>query len=87
EEAYFSDSLKYSTTTSCTNPPTAGTVSFCTTQGNTLGAITIGTGTQAGWTAGVTNINTPKSCAIYIGAVTPTAPATASSPEGAPVCS
>ena len=87
EEAYFSDSLKYSTTTSCTNPPTAGTVSFCTTQGNTLGAITIGTGTQAGWTVGVTNINPPKSCAIYIGAVTPTAPATASSPEGAPVCS
>jgi len=86
EEAYFSDSLKYSTTTSCTNPPTPGTVSYCTTQGNTLGAITVGTGTQAGWTVGVTNINTPKSCAIYIGAVTPAAPATTSSPEGAPVC-
>ncbi|HEY6808817.1 MAG TPA: prepilin-type N-terminal cleavage/methylation domain-containing protein [Gemmatimonadales bacterium] len=86
EEAYFSDSLKYSVTTSCTNPPTAGTVSYCTTQGNTLGAITIGTGTQAGWTVNITNINTPKSCAIYIGATTPAAPATASSPEGAPVC-
>ena len=86
EEAYFSDSLKYSITTSCTNPPTAGTVSYCTTQGNTLGTITVGTGTQAGWTTSVTNINTPKSCAIYIGAVTPTAPATTSSPEGAPVC-
>jgi hypothetical protein len=34
----------------------------------------------------ITNINTPKSCAIYIGATTPAAPATTSSPEGAPVC-
>src|SRR5690349_14597926 len=51
EEAYFSDSLKYVTTTSCTNPPTAGAAAWCSTQGNTLGAITTGTGTQAGWTA------------------------------------
>ncbi|HKV70142.1 MAG TPA: prepilin-type N-terminal cleavage/methylation domain-containing protein [Gemmatimonadales bacterium] len=86
EEAYFSDSLKYVTTTSCANPTTAGTAAWCATQGNTLGAITTGTGTQAGWTASITNINTPVSCAIYIGAVTPTAPATASSAEGAPTC-
>jgi len=86
EEAYFSDSLKYVTTTSCTNPPTAGTAAFCTTTGNTLGTITTGTGTQAGWTASITNINTPTSCAIYIGAVTPTAPATSTNAEGAPVC-
>src|SRR5690242_19558917 len=85
EEAYFSDSLKY-VTTSCTNPPTAGTAAWCSTQGNTLGAITTGTGTQAGWTASITNINTPVSCAIYIGAVTPTLPATTSNAEGAPVC-
>ena len=86
EEAYFADSLKYSTTTSCTNPPAAGAANYCTTTGNTLGAITTGTGTQAGWTASVTNLNTPTSCAIFVGAVTPTAPATASSAEGAPVC-
>jgi len=86
EEAYFSDSLKYTTTTSCANPAAAGAASWCATQGNTLGSITTGTGTQAGWTASVTNINTPVSCAIYIGAVTPTAPATASSAEGAPTC-
>jgi type IV pilus assembly protein PilA len=86
EEAYFADSIKYSTTTSCVNPAPAGTVAFCPTQGNTLGAVTTGTGTQAGWTASVTNINTAKSCAIYVGAVTPTAPATTANSEGAPVC-
>ena len=86
EEAYFSDSLKYSGSTSCTNPPTAGKAAWCATTGNTLGTITTGTGTQAGWTASVTNINTPTSCAIYIGSVTPSAPATSASAEGAPVC-
>src|SRR6266705_1708267 len=86
EEAYFADSVKYVATTSCTNPPTAGTAAFCTPVGNTLGPITTGTGTQAGWTASITNINTSKSCAIFIGAVTPVAPATATSSEGAPVC-
>ena len=86
EEAYFADSIKYTTTTSCTNPAPAGSVAFCPTTGNTLGAVTTGTGTQAGWTASMTNINTAKSCAIYVGAVTPTAPATAGSSEGAPVC-
>jgi len=86
EEAYFSDSLKYTTSTSCANPATAGSASWCATQGNTLGTITTGTGTQAGWTTSITNINTPVSCALYIGAVTPAAPATTSSAEGAPVC-
>ena len=86
EEAFFADSVRYTTATSCTNPPAANSAAFCTTTGNTLGAITTGTGTQAGWTTSITNLNTPTSCAIYIGAVTPTAPATASSPEGAPVC-
>lgn len=85
EEAYFADSVKYSATVTCTN--TAGNyVQFCTTTGNTLGTVQTGTGTQAGWTASVTNINTSKSCAIYIGLVTPAAPATTASPEGAPVC-
>ncbi len=86
EEAYFADSVKYSTSVACTNPPTPGTVAFCTTTGNTLAAPQVGTGTQSGWTASITNLNTTKSCAIYIGAQAPTAPATASDPEGAPVC-
>jgi hypothetical protein len=86
EEAYFADSVKYTTTTSCASPPAAGAAAYCTTTGNTLGTVTVGTGTQAGWTTNVTNLNTPKSCAIYVGAVTPAAPAVAGSPEGAPVC-
>src|SRR5438445_150639 len=64
EEAYFADSIKYTTTKSCVNPAPAGSVAYCTTTGNTLGAITTGTGTQAGWTASVTNANTAKSCEI-----------------------
>jgi prepilin-type N-terminal cleavage/methylation domain-containing protein len=86
EEAYFADSVKYSTQVSCANPPTAGRVAFCTTTGNTLGTPTVGTGTQAGWTASITNLNTTKSCGIYVGAVTPAAPAQTTDPEGAPVC-
>jgi prepilin-type N-terminal cleavage/methylation domain-containing protein len=86
EEAYFADSLKYTTSVSCANPAPAGSVAFCTTVGNTLGTITTGAGTQAGWTVNVTNVNTSKSCAIYTGLVTPAAPASAASPEGAPVC-
>ncbi len=39
EESFFADSIKYSATTSCTTPPTAGTVNFCVTTGNTLGTI------------------------------------------------
>ncbi|PYO61524.1 MAG: pilin, partial [Gemmatimonadetes bacterium] len=34
EEAYFADSVKYSATTACTTPPTAGSVNFCVTTGN-----------------------------------------------------
>ena len=86
DEAYFADSVKYSTSISCANPPTAGAVAFCTTTGNTLGTVTVGTGTQAGWTVNVSNSNTAKSCAIFVGAVTPSAPATTASSEGAPVC-
>src|SRR3989441_11421078 len=86
EEAYFADSIKYSPATACTNPATPGKVQFCTTTGNTLGAVTTGSGTQAGWTSSVTNINTTKSCGIYVGAGTPSAPATTADPEGAPVC-
>ncbi|HEX4599777.1 MAG TPA: prepilin-type N-terminal cleavage/methylation domain-containing protein [Gemmatimonadales bacterium] len=86
EEAYFADSVKYTTATSCTNPAPAGNAAWCSSAGNTRGAITIGTGTQAGWTTSITNLNTSKSCAIYVGAITPAAPATAADNEGAPVC-
>ena len=86
EEAYFADSVKYSSSVTCTNPATAGTVAFCTTTGNKLAAPTTGSGTQAGWTTSITNVNTTKSCGIYVGAVTPAAPAATTDPEGAPVC-
>jgi type IV pilus assembly protein PilA len=86
EEAFFADSVKYSTSVICSNPPTVGTVAFCATIGNTLAVPTVGSGTQAGWTTSITNRNTTKSCAIYIGAVTPAAPAATTDPEGAPVC-
>src|SRR5947207_7525897 len=46
EEAYFADSIKYTNTKACTNPAPAGSIAFCNTTGNTLGAITTGTGTQ-----------------------------------------
>src|SRR6266704_1019947 len=65
EEAYFADSIKYTTA-------------------NTLGAITTGTGTQAGWTATVTNANTAKSCEIFVGATSPAL--NIATAEGAPAC-
>ncbi len=86
EESYFADSVKYSSTTSCTNPPTAGTVVWCASTGNVLGSITLGTGTQAGWTTNMTNFSITKSCAIWVGQIAPAAPATVGSPEGTPVC-
>ena len=92
--------MKYTTVTDCNTPPATGAAAFCTSTGNTLGAITTGGGGGqgqgqgqqgqggggAGWTVSIGNANTPKRCAIYIGTVTPAAPATANSPEGAPVC-
>jgi prepilin-type N-terminal cleavage/methylation domain-containing protein len=102
EEAYFADSLKYGTNVACSTPSTPGTVAFCTTTGNTLGSLTIGSsqggqgqgqgqgqqgqGGGGGWTASITNVNTTKSCAIYMGPATPVLPATTSDPQGAPVC-
>jgi len=86
QEAYFVDSLKYTTGWACTNPPAAGRLAWCPSVGNTLGAITVGTGTQAGWTANITSVNTTASCAVFIGSVTPAAPAMAGGPEGAPSC-
>lgn len=106
EEAYFADSVKYSSRVACANPPSAnlpkrksakraggvqnraerGSVAFCATAGNVLGVVTVGSDTQ-GWSANIKNAKTPDTCAIYVGAVTPLAPATKNDPEGAPVCS
>src|SRR6266550_4354461 len=66
EEAYFADSVKYSSVVRCTNPPTDGAVSWCPTTGNVLGKIRLGQRAQAGWTASITNLTTNKSCAIYV---------------------
>ncbi len=80
EEAYFADSVKYSFTSSnCVTPAPSGTVNFCTTSGNFLGSINP---TADGWTASITNQNTTKNCAIFIGS-TVLAPA---NKEGEPKC-
>src|SRR3989454_7267491 len=44
EETYFADSVKYSATTACTTPPTAGSVNFCVTTGNNLGVVGLAAG-------------------------------------------
>ena len=87
EEAYFADSVKYSSRITCADPPTRGAVAFCATSGNVLGAVTVGSGTEAGWSANIKNANTRRTCAIYVGTVTPLAPAARNHPEGRPVCS
>src|SRR5438876_5801797 len=56
DEPHFRESAKYSATTSCTTPPTAGTVNFCVTTGNTLGTIGLAAG-NGGWSVTVTNTN------------------------------
>ena len=70
EEAYFADSVKYTT-----NLGTA----FTTTTGVVGPTIAL---TADGWTAQVTHTTTPKSCYIFVGS-TPLPPATK---EGAPQC-
>jgi hypothetical protein len=87
EEAYFADSVKYSSRIACAHPPRRGAVAFCASVGNVLGPLTVGSGTEAGWSANIKNANTPRSCAIYVGTVTPLAPATRNGREGQPVCS
>jgi type IV pilus assembly protein PilA len=74
EEAYFADSIAYTSN--------LGT-NFATTTGNVLGSITV---TGDGWTATETNVNVASpvvTCAIFIGS-TSVAPA---SNEGEPKCS
>src|SRR5438045_6047168 len=84
EEAYFADSVKYSATTACTTPPTAGAVNFCVTTGNNLGTVGLAAG-NGGWAVTITNNNltTPLvTCAIFINTAV-LAPAVS---EGAPAC-
>src|SRR5205809_5346576 len=73
EEAYFADSVKYSATIG------AGGVTFTQSTGNTAPTITT---TADGWTANIKNVNTTKTCSIYIGS-TSLAPA---GKEGEPKC-
>ena len=84
EEAYFADSVKYNSATSCTTPPTAGTVNFCVTTGNTLGAIGLAAG-NGGWSVTISNTNLQAplvQCAIFVNTAA-LAPAVS---EGAPAC-
>src|SRR5881397_2020848 len=85
EEAYFADSVKYSATTACTTPPTAGAVNFCVTTGNNLGTVGLAAG-NGGWAVTITNNNLTAPlvrCAIFINTAV-LAPAVS---EGAPACS
>ena len=77
EEAYFADSIKYTASTNCT--PTAGSATYCPTTGNGLTGLAT---TSDGWKSNITNANTTKTCAIFIGS-TSNAPATK---EGEPKC-
>jgi len=82
EESFFADSIKYSGNTSCTTPPTVGTVNFCPSAGNNLTGPTVIGG---GWRATITNNNVTSplvTCAIFVN--TPAvAPATK---EGVAAC-
>ena len=73
EEAYFADSVKYTTTIG------AGGLTFNVTTGNANQTLAL---TADGWTGTIANSNTTKTCAIYVG-TTPLAPA---NKEGEPKC-
>src|SRR5205823_391476 len=77
EEAYFADSVKYTAATACT--ATAGSATYCETNGNTLSGLVT---SSEGWKSNITNANTTKTCAIFIGSTSNT-PATK---EGEPKC-
>jgi prepilin-type N-terminal cleavage/methylation domain-containing protein len=82
EESFFADSIRYSGTTSCTTPPTPGTVNVCLSSGNSLTGPSVNGG---GWSATMTNANVTNpvvTCAIFVN--TPAvAPATK---EGVAAC-
>src|SRR6266699_1589751 len=80
----FANTVKYTATTACTTPPTAGAVNFCVTTGNNLGTVGLAAG-NGGWAVTITNNNltTPLvTCAIFINTAV-LAPAIT---EGAPAC-
>src|SRR5437588_898472 len=90
EEAYFADSVKYSTNVTskvggvaCT--PVAGQVSWCPTTGNNLVTLNAAGG---GWDASMTNNNltgTAKvTCAIFVNEAAD--PLNIATSEGAPAC-
>src|SRR2546427_7638634 len=68
EEVYFVVSVKYSATTACTTPPTAGAVNFCVTTGNNLGVVSLTAGNGgSGVKIKNNNLTTPPvKCAIFI---------------------
>jgi len=70
EEAYFADSIKYTTNLGTMYATSAGVV------GPTIAL------TADGWTAWVSHTTTPKTCVIFVGS-TAIAPATK---EGTPTC-
>src|SRR5438093_4475423 len=86
EEAYFADSVKYTTSTSCINPAPAGNAAWCPTIGNSAGTITVGTGTAAGWSISVTHTTAVQRRTNYVGGLMPAATATTADAEGAQVC-
>src|SRR6266550_1887268 len=73
EKAYFADSVKYSATIG------AGGVVFTPSTGNTAPSITT---TSDGWNANIKNVNTTKTCSIYIGSTS----LTPANKEGEPKC-
>src|SRR5437667_4839349 len=82
EEAYFADSVKYSTNVQCANPAAAGTVSWCATTGNTLQANpTVGTGTQARSEEDTSELQTHHDRACHLRPDTPMNAAATTDPE------
>ena len=84
EEAFFADSVKYTSAWSCATPTPAGSVAFCPTTGVGVAPgipLTIAV-TADGFSATVGHSTTKKTCAIYVGS-TPAAPA---NKEGEPKC-
>ena len=73
EEAFFADSIKYTTTIG------AGGLSYNVTTGNVAPTLAL---TADGWTGRISNTNTTKTCAVFIGS-TALAPAVK---EGEPKC-
>src|SRR2546423_8338236 len=71
EEAYFADSIKYTTTKSCVNPAPAGSVAYCTTTGNRSEEHTSETQSLAYLVCRLLLANTTKSCETYVVATAP----------------